>query len=277
MRSTCPTRSAARPSRSSTLRATIPTAASCWRSTSQAPQRVEPFCPHFGVCGGCAIQHWAAEPYQAWKRGIVVETLAQAGIDCEVAPLIDAHGAGRRRVTLHGRFGTHDILKVGFAAASSHDVIPIHRCPILDPALDGRDRCRLGARRAADVEDAGDQAARHPGHRDRQRPRCRRARLRSVADGIGHGALARRRAAPPRAADAARRAGAAAPAADIADGPRRGDAAAGLVPASNRRRRRDACVSRRGARRQGQGGRRPLLRRRSLCLAACGEIARRSL
>jgi len=102
-----------------------------------SPERIAPFCPHFGVCGGCAIQHWAAEPYHAWKRSIVVETLAQAGIDCEVAPLVDAHGVGRRRVTLHGRFGTHDILKVGFSAASSHDVIPIHRCPILDPGLEG--------------------------------------------------------------------------------------------------------------------------------------------
>ncbi|QOZ13429.1 class I SAM-dependent RNA methyltransferase [Bradyrhizobium sp. CCBAU 51765] len=102
-----------------------------------SPERVEPFCPHFGICGGCAIQHWATEPYRAWKRNIVVETLGQAGIDCEVAPLVDAHGAGRRRITLHGRFGTHDILKVGFSATSSHDVIPIHRCPILDPGLDG--------------------------------------------------------------------------------------------------------------------------------------------
>lgn len=102
-----------------------------------SPERIEPFCPHFGVCGGCAIQHWATEPYHAWKRNIVAETLAQAGIDCEVAPLVDAHGAGRRRVTLHGRFGTHDVLKVGFSTASSHDVIPIHRCPILDPALEG--------------------------------------------------------------------------------------------------------------------------------------------
>jgi 23S rRNA (uracil1939-C5)-methyltransferase len=102
-----------------------------------SPERIDPFCPHFGVCGGCAIQHWAAAPYQAWKRNIVVETLAQAGLECEVAALVDAHGAGRRRVTLHGRLGTHEILKVGFAAASSHDVIPIHRCPILDPALDG--------------------------------------------------------------------------------------------------------------------------------------------
>ena len=100
-------------------------------------ERIAPFCPHFGVCGGCAIQHWETLPYRAWKRDLVVTTLAQAGINCEVAPLIDAHGAGRRRITLHARMGTHEVLKVGYAAAGSHDIIPIDRCPILDPHLNG--------------------------------------------------------------------------------------------------------------------------------------------
>ena len=104
---------------------------------SASAQRIAPFCLHFGVCGGCAIQHWDAEPYRAWKRELVVTALAQAGIDCEVAPLVDAHGAGRRRLTLHGRMGTHEVLKVGFAAAGSHDIVPIDRCPILDPQLNG--------------------------------------------------------------------------------------------------------------------------------------------
>jgi 23S rRNA (uracil1939-C5)-methyltransferase len=100
-------------------------------------ERVAPFCPHFGVCGGCAIQHWDAAPYRAWKRGLVVTTLAQAGIDCDVEPMVDAHGAGRRRITLHARMGTHEVLKVGYAAAGLHDIIPIDRCPILDPQLGG--------------------------------------------------------------------------------------------------------------------------------------------
>jgi 23S rRNA (uracil1939-C5)-methyltransferase len=104
-------------------------------AASQA--RIVPFCPHFGVCGGCAIQHWDTEVYRAWKRELVVTTLGQAGIDCEVAPLVDAHGLGRRRITLHGRIGTHDVLKVGFAAANSHDIVPIDRCPVLDPHLSG--------------------------------------------------------------------------------------------------------------------------------------------
>jgi 23S rRNA (uracil1939-C5)-methyltransferase len=100
-------------------------------------ERIAPFCPHFGICGGCAIQHWDSERYRAWKRNIVVETLAQAKLDCEVYPLIDAHGAGRRRITLHARMGTHEVLKVGFTAASSHDIVPVDRCPILDPGLSG--------------------------------------------------------------------------------------------------------------------------------------------
>ncbi len=102
-----------------------------------SPERIPPFCQHFGTCGGCAIQHWESGHYQAWKRGLVVETLAQAKIACDVHPLIDAHGLGRRRITLHARIGTHDVLKVGFSAANSHDIVPVDRCPILDPGLSG--------------------------------------------------------------------------------------------------------------------------------------------
>jgi len=102
----------------------------------ESPERIAPICQHFGICGGCAVQHWQSERYRAWKRNLVIETLAQAKFACDVHPLIDAHGRGRRRTTLHARMGTHEVLKVGFAAANSHDIIPIDRCPILDPALD---------------------------------------------------------------------------------------------------------------------------------------------
>ncbi|MGA9091420.1 MAG: methyltransferase [Bradyrhizobium sp.] len=102
-----------------------------------SPQRITPFCQHFGTCGGCAIQHWETGRYRAWKRELVVETLAQAKIACDVHPLVDAHGLGRRRITLHARMGTHDVLKVGFSAANSHDIVPVDRCPILDPGLSG--------------------------------------------------------------------------------------------------------------------------------------------
>jgi 23S rRNA (uracil1939-C5)-methyltransferase len=102
-----------------------------------SPERITPFCPHFRNCGGCAIQHWQPQAYRAWKRQIVIDTLAQARIDCEVDDLIDAHGAGRRRITLHARRDGNGELRVGFAAPNSHAIVPIDACPILDPALHG--------------------------------------------------------------------------------------------------------------------------------------------
>jgi 23S rRNA (uracil1939-C5)-methyltransferase len=100
-------------------------------------ERIAPFCQYFGGCGGCAIQHWQPASYRAWKRGIVVDTLAHAGIDCPIDELIDAHGAGRRRITVHARRGGDGELRVGFAAASSHAIVAIENCPILDPGLHG--------------------------------------------------------------------------------------------------------------------------------------------
>jgi len=100
-------------------------------------QRIAPICPHFGVCGGCALQHWQTAAYRAWKRGLVVEALRQGGIEAPVAELIDAHGDGRRRAVFHARRGTHDVLEVGFSAARVHHVIAIDRCPVLAKSLDG--------------------------------------------------------------------------------------------------------------------------------------------
>jgi len=103
----------------------------------ESPERIAPICPHFGVCGGCALQHWDTARYRAWKRGLVVAALAQAGIAAPVADLIDAHGAGRRRAVFHARRGTHDVLQVGFTAYRAHHVVAIDRCPILAPELAG--------------------------------------------------------------------------------------------------------------------------------------------
>ena len=106
------------------------------RVETASPERITPICPHFGICGGCAVQHWETSAYRTWKRGLVIEALRQAGIAAPVADLIDAHGGGRRRAVFHARPGTHDVLEVGFAAARAHQVIPIDRCPILAKALD---------------------------------------------------------------------------------------------------------------------------------------------
>jgi 23S rRNA (uracil1939-C5)-methyltransferase len=100
-------------------------------------ERVAPICKHFGICGGCALQHWSLAEYHLWKRGLVVEALAQADLVAPVADLIDAHGQGRRRAVLHARRGTHDILEVGFTAPRAHHIVAIDDCPILAPGLKG--------------------------------------------------------------------------------------------------------------------------------------------
>jgi 23S rRNA (uracil1939-C5)-methyltransferase len=102
-----------------------------------SPERIAPICPHFGICGGCAMQHWTAERYHEWKRALVVEALAQVDIAAPVEAVVDAHGEGRRRAVLHARRGTRDVLEVGFAARKAHHVVAIDRCPVLAPGLDG--------------------------------------------------------------------------------------------------------------------------------------------
>ena len=54
-------------------------------------ERIAPICPHFGICGGCAIQHWKSETYRAWKRDLVIEALSQAGLDVPVDEIGRAH------------------------------------------------------------------------------------------------------------------------------------------------------------------------------------------
>jgi 23S rRNA (uracil1939-C5)-methyltransferase len=107
------------------------------RVAAASAERIAPICPHFGVCGGCAVQHWDAARYRAWKRDLVITALRQAGLDAAVGDLIDAHGEGRRRAVLHARRGGHDVLEVGFSAARAHHIVPIDRCPVLAKSLDG--------------------------------------------------------------------------------------------------------------------------------------------
>jgi 23S rRNA (uracil1939-C5)-methyltransferase len=107
------------------------------RVERESPERIAPICRHFGTCGGCAVQHWRTPQYQAWKRDLVAEALALAGIEACVEPLVDAHGVGRRRAVLHARSGSHDVLAVGFAAQRAHHIVAIDDCPILARAMHG--------------------------------------------------------------------------------------------------------------------------------------------
>lgn len=95
-----------------------------------SPDRIDPFCPHFGVCGGCQLQHLARPAYEAFKISLVETPLRFAGIETRVSRFIDAAGTGRRRATLHARREG-----AGYMRLKSHQVHDLDACPILEPAL----------------------------------------------------------------------------------------------------------------------------------------------
>ncbi|MEO5805325.1 methyltransferase [Devosia sp.] len=95
-----------------------------------SPNRIAPFCPHFGQCGGCQTQHMDRPTYEAFKTALVQTPLRFANIDTEITQFIDAGGAGRRRATLHARKEG-----AGYMRLRSHQVHDIDHCPILVPAL----------------------------------------------------------------------------------------------------------------------------------------------
>jgi len=99
-----------------------------------SPERIEPVCGHFGACGGCALQHWAAEPYLAWKGEQIRLALAREGIETEILPASPSPPGSRRRLALHARKIKGGAV-VGFKGRRSWALVPIDECPVADPRL----------------------------------------------------------------------------------------------------------------------------------------------
>lgn len=100
----------------------------------RSPERIEPVCPHFGLCGGCALQHLEAGTYLAWKQKQVVQALQSRGLQVEVEPVRPVPLGSRRHATLTlGR--NQQGLALGYRRARSHDIIDVDICPILSPRI----------------------------------------------------------------------------------------------------------------------------------------------
>ena len=103
-----------------------------------SPERIDPVCPHFFACGGCALQHWSHAPYLAWKEDKVREALSREGLSAEFAPPFAAPPGSRRRVALHARRnekGERGSARLGYKARRSWDLVEIEVCPITNPRL----------------------------------------------------------------------------------------------------------------------------------------------
>lgn len=101
--------------------------------TSGPHHRIPP-CRHFPACGGCQLQHLDDASYAAFVRDRVVGALAAQGLEAEVRPALVSSPMTRRRATLHGERRGRSV-RLGFAEASSHQLIDLAECHVLLPEL----------------------------------------------------------------------------------------------------------------------------------------------
>jgi len=92
-------------------------------------------CAHFGVCGGCALQHWRLDIYSAWKVSLIERVLKQRGVQAPAfeQPLVGTPGE-RRRVDFVLRRQGKRVL-AGFHEKASAKVVDIGVCVIARPTL----------------------------------------------------------------------------------------------------------------------------------------------
>lgn len=105
-----------------------------------SPQRVEPRCGHFGICGGCALQHLAPEAQVAAKQQTLLDNLERIGglkPRTVAAPLLGPVWGYRRRARLSAYREPGGKVLVGFTERHRHRVTDVWHCHVLDPRVGG--------------------------------------------------------------------------------------------------------------------------------------------
>ncbi len=104
-----------------------------------SPARVAPACPHFGVCGGCTLQHLAPGAQIEAKQRSLLENLDRIGrvVPARLLEPLQGSAWGYRR---RGRLSAKWVEKkgrvlVGFRETNGRYVAELSRCPVLHPAI----------------------------------------------------------------------------------------------------------------------------------------------
>lgn len=100
-----------------------------------SPDRIEPPCPYFGVCGGCDWQHVALGAQRGLKAKVLSDALTRIGKFTEfeqVSVLAATPTEDGTRWRSRIRLTPNEAGRLGFRAQRSHDVVVINDCLIAD-------------------------------------------------------------------------------------------------------------------------------------------------
>ena len=104
-----------------------------------SPDRASPACPHYGTCGGCALQHLAPVAQLTFKQGQLLENLARLGgvepgrvLDPLLSPVWEYRRRARLGIKYVPRKGR---VVVGFRERAAPYVADLHECRVLAPPL----------------------------------------------------------------------------------------------------------------------------------------------
>lgn len=102
-----------------------------------SPDRIEPTCPYFGVCGGCHFQHMRYETQLEIKREVVIDQLERIG-GFKNVPVLKTLSAARPWAYSHEmELSPAASGGLGYWSPGQKQVIPIEECPISRPELLG--------------------------------------------------------------------------------------------------------------------------------------------
>ena len=99
--------------------------------------RIEPDCPAYPLCGGCDFRHITYEEELAAKLKRVNDVLLRlAGQSIRVDEILaTGQVEGYRNKAVFHTSKQGDAIEIGFYSTSSHDLVPIRRCMLLEDDL----------------------------------------------------------------------------------------------------------------------------------------------